>query len=248
MLFLGWQNIIDILVSHKTQSEEVDKTIILAVNKKNKLVFKSVKQVRSWVKNKKFLLSANHSKESISLKPFEQSTMDQYKAINHIRDRRHIAQCPITQWLRSLSGPAAGWSKLTCYAQVDERACLVLSVPLIHSLHVVSPGVTCFCSKDHQLILQCDGSVSETRHSVKPTYGNATKISSSGQQYSNKDLNMGWGDGSITKLLNCLESLRVWVQLPEAMRKSWLWCHAYNPSTEEAEMSRPLGLISQSAA
>lgn len=99
MLFLGWQNIIDILVSHKTQSEEVDKTIILAVNKKNKLVFKSVKQVRSWVKNKKFLLSANYSKESISLKPFEQSTMDQYKAINHIRDRRHIAQCPITQWL-----------------------------------------------------------------------------------------------------------------------------------------------------
>lgn len=99
MLFLGWQNITDILVSNKTQSEEAAKTMILAVNKKNKLVFQSVKQVRSWVKNKKFPSSANHSKESISPKPFELSTRDQYKAINHIRERRCIAQCPITQWL-----------------------------------------------------------------------------------------------------------------------------------------------------
>lgn len=71
----------------------------------------------------------------------------------------------IINYSKTLWGPSVVFSKLTRYAQVDERACLVLSIPLVHSLHIVRPSVTGFCGKDHQLILQCDGSVSETRYS-----------------------------------------------------------------------------------
>lgn len=51
--------------------------------------------------------------------------------------------------------------ELTCDAQVGGRAGPVLSIPLVDGLRVVGPLVARCHRKDHQLILQRDGSVTE---------------------------------------------------------------------------------------
>lgn len=71
-----------------------------------------------------------------------------------------------------MSEPSFGFPELTCYAQIGGRAGLVLAIPLVDGLHVVGPRVTCCGRKDHQLILQRDGSVADKgqcqSHSEKP--------------------------------------------------------------------------------
>lgn len=48
---------------------------------------------------------------------------------------------------------------LTCYAEMNKWTCLVLPILFIDRLDIVASCIGHWCFKDHQLILQCDGSI-----------------------------------------------------------------------------------------
>lgn len=48
---------------------------------------------------------------------------------------------------------------LTCYTEMNKWARLVLPILFIDRLDIVASCIGCWCRKDHQLILQCDGSI-----------------------------------------------------------------------------------------
>lgn len=105
----------------------------------------------------------------LSLQSAPLLTLDQYRTPTTVPARRALlhhapggggeARTPELTASRRLTGLLG----LTGDAQVDGRAGLVLPVPLVHRLHVVSPGVAGGRRQDHQLVLQGDGSASEKK-------------------------------------------------------------------------------------